>query len=160
MSIIKRKLRRTRTKEEMCVDVWNVLISELHYDTKYAVFADVIWAWTVFDGKYDRCEYWSEDAYKIRENGGKFIHEHVVPKKLIIEHLMSLENPSQESVKRILVACCIAVVVTVEQDRKLDELGLRSKMPEGSDINNPWARYEKTGIKVIKPDWSVHSLIS
>jgi hypothetical protein len=150
-------MKPSRTKEEMCVDVCNVLISELHYDTKYAVFADVIWKWTLVDGKYDGCKYWSEDALKVRENGGKFIHEHVVPKKLIIEHLMSLENPSQESVKHILEACCIAVIVTVEQDKKLNKLGLRSKMPEGCDISNPWARYEKAEIKVIKPDWSVHS---
>ncbi|MDI1360799.1 hypothetical protein [Methylotenera sp.] len=151
-------MKPRRTKEEMCVDVYNVLISELHCATKHAVFADVIWKWSLFDGKYKGCKYWSEDAFKVRKKKVKFIHEHVVPKKLIIERLMSHKNPSQESVKHILEDYFIAVVVTVDQDKKLNKLGLRSKMPEGCNISdNPWARYDEAGIKKIEPDWSVHS---
>ena len=154
-------MKPSRTKEEMCVDVYNVLISELHCATKHAVFADVIWKWSLFDGKYKGCKYWSKDAYaayKVSGDWRGFIHEHVVPKKLIIEHLMSHKNPSQESVKHILEDYCIAVVVTVDQDKKLNKLGLRSKMPEGFNISdNPWARYDEAGIKKIEPDWSVLS---
>jgi hypothetical protein len=70
-----------------------VLQSSLSYGTKHAVLAEVVWVWSEFDGKYTGCPHWSRAAAAAREAGEKarsFVHEHVVPKRIIIERLFAL----------------------------------------------------------------------
>jgi hypothetical protein len=120
----------------------------LQYGTKFAVLAETTWVWSEFDGKYCGCRYWSLAAWKLRDSGEKFIHEHLVPKKVIIDLLMGVKKPSRSSVRKVLESFCIGVVVTVEEDRRLNALGLRSKMPDDWDGINALARYEAAGIGI------------
>jgi hypothetical protein len=140
---------RFRTKEQICADVSTVLRSSLHYGTKYAVLSEVTWVWSEFNGKYVGCKYWSKAAWRLRGGDEKLVHEHLVPKKEIIGQLVQLKNPSPESVREVLERFCIGVVVTAEEDQRLNKLGLRAKMPEGWDGQDPWARYVVAKIKVV-----------
>ena len=140
---------RFRTKSQICADVSSVLGASLHYGTKFAVLAEVVWVWSEFNGKYVGCKYWSLAAWKVRESDQKWIHEHVVPKSVIIERLMALSAPTFQAVNDVLQRFCIGVVVTHEEDQRLNKLGLRAKMPEGWDGEYPWARYKAANIEVI-----------
>lgn len=132
---------RYRTKAELCSDLAFVLNSNLHYGTKHAVLAEATWVWTEFDGKYDGCEHWSEAAWAFRGQPQNLIHEHVIPKKLVIERLLKLVSPTASSVQQILESYCKGVVITREEDTRLNRLGLRSKMPSDWDEKDVWARY-------------------
>ncbi len=139
---------RFRSKAQICADVATILETSLHYGTKFAVLAEITWVWSEFDGKYSGCQYWSPAAWKLRNSGAKLVHEHLVPKSVIIDRLMSLKKPSRSSVKKILETLCIGVVVTTDEDRSLNALGLRSKMPDDWDGKNPRARYEMAGLEI------------
>jgi len=80
---------RYRTKIEICTDVAFVLNSGLHYGTKYALFDNAMWVWTEFEGKYKGCECWSEAALEFSNDERMLVHEHAVPKKLLINLLLN-----------------------------------------------------------------------
>ena len=151
MPRIPEKNRRFRTKDEICRDVAFILLAPLAYGTKFAVLADVVWAWSEFHGKIDGCPYWSEAAWLAKSKPRGLMHEHVVPKKVVIDKLLSLEAPSTEEVRDVLDRFCIGVVVTREEDARMTRLGLRSEMPENWDGVDPWARYAKAGIALRNP---------
>jgi hypothetical protein len=147
---------RHRTKATICEDVATVLKSSLSHGTKHAVLAEVVWVWSEFDGKYTGCRHWSRAAVAARAAGEKarsFVHEHVVPKRIIIERLFALPSPVRAAdVERVLSTLCIGAVLTREEDRRLTESGLRSGMPgDIADFTNPWARYAAVGIEMQHP---------
>ena len=86
----------------------------------------------------------------------KIIIEHVVPveeymKKMIKKEIKSLGPEDFNAIFDVVSIC----LVTEEDDKKLSENGLRQKMPENCEYENaPFARYEKTGIKVHGP-WTM-----
>ena len=145
MARITEKHKRYRTKEQICEDVATILNAPVQYGTKFAVLAEVVWVWSEFDGKYEGCKLWSENASQARKD--KLIHEHVVPKKIIIDTLFNLSSPTGAAVKDILSKFCLGVIVTKEEDQRLNTMGLRSKMPDDWDGSDPWARYVAAGIK-------------
>lgn len=135
------------SKGVICRDVAEILSSPtLHFRTKYAVLKNVAWAWSEFQGKYDGCPYWSEAALACERTKRKLIHEHAVPKSVLIKMLFEIKNPTPKSVEDILSRYCVAVVVTKDEDRLLSKAGLRSKMPADWDGSDLWARYRKVGI--------------
>lgn len=158
MARISKKNERFRTKDQICNDLAKMLRADLCYGTKWAVVAEVIWVWSEFDGKYKGCPYWSESAIKLEEDLRKthtamsavypkrFVHEHIAPRTLITKRLFSMDEPTAERIKEFLDAFCIGVVVTKDEDGKLNELGLRSSMPKDWDGKDPWARYRTAGI--------------
>jgi hypothetical protein len=146
MPRIPNKNPRYRTKSELCRDIADVLNSSLHYGTKYAVLSEATWVWTEFDGKYEGCEYWSEAAWKLQGQQRMLVHEHVVPKSIVIQWLLKLSTPTADSVNQLLESYCKGAVLTREEDARLNGLGLRSKMPSGWDEKDVWARYTSAGI--------------
>ncbi|MCZ2128631.1 MAG: hypothetical protein LC099_12805 [Anaerolineales bacterium] len=72
-----------------------------------------------------------------------------MPKNIIIDRLVNLSAPSSKSVEGVLQRFCIGVVVTAEEDQRLNKLGLRAKMPEGWNGVDPWARYAEAKIEVV-----------
>ena len=143
--------RRFRTKDDICRDVAFILDAPVSFGTKFAVLADVVWVWSEFHGKLDGCPYWSMAARALRFERKKLMHEHVVPKRIVMEKLLGLAPATSDSVREVLDRYCIGVVVTREEDVRLTKLGLRSEMPDGWDGEDPWARYSKAGI-VLSPD--------
>jgi hypothetical protein len=150
MSRIPEKNRRFRSQAEICEDVASVLRSRLHYGTKFAVLSEVVWVWSEFSGKLKGCRYWSKAACRTKSESKFLVHEHLVPKGVIIEKLFALPSPSPKAVRRVLERYCIGVVVTRAEDKELTHLGLRSKMPGDWDKKNPWARYVAARIEVDK----------
>ncbi|QDS98398.1 hypothetical protein [Adhaeretor mobilis] len=147
MAKIAEKSPRYRSKKVICKDVAEIMASQsLHYGTKHVVLAQTVWAWSEFHGKYEGCPFWSEKALASDRIATEFIHEHAVPKSVIIKMLFDLKNPTPEKVEDILSSFCVGVVVTREEDRTLNQNGLRLKMPEDWDGDDRWARYQKVGI--------------
>lgn len=151
MPRIANKNPRYRTKSELCRDLAFVLNSNLHYGTKYAVLSEATWVWSEFGGKYNGCEHWSEAAWAVRGEQKMLVHEHIVPKSIVIERLLQLLKPTPDSVNDLLTSYCIAAIVTRDEDALLNNFGLRSKMPMDWDERDVWARYKHAGIKLRPP---------
>src|SRR5258707_659741 len=127
-----RQSKTRRTKEQMAKDVLIALSAPMSYRAKEVVLLDVFSAWTESEGKYKGCPYWSEGAWELRYewNLKKNVrHEHGVPKKVLKEVLFDLEKLTEEMVAGILECFLIGVVVTVEEDKKLNK-HFKSEMPE------------------------------
>ena len=152
--------KRFRTKAQLVHDLAFILKSEdLAYGTKYAVFKDVSWVWTEFEGKYDGCRRWSKAAKLMKESDPKtklLRHEHAVPRNVVFKMLMKLKHPSEKSVRRICRKFLLGVVVTKEEDMELNRR-FASTMPEdfgktgSKDYRNPWSRYRECGIELVSP---------
>ena len=141
--------KRYRTKEQICKDLALVLRSELSYGTKFAVLSEITWVWTEFHGKYDGCKYWSKEALKVKNSRAELIHEHVVPKKVLIEQLIDKQNLFPQEIYCFLEKFCIGAVITKKEDQKINDVGLRSKMPKTWNNEDPWARYDGLNINII-----------
>jgi len=80
--------------------------------------------------------------------------DHLIPIKHIINKLLELEDNSLEAISKVLDHSVFLITITSKEDKKLNSMGLRSKMPKGfgdaDDIlyQNPLARYIVAGIEV------------
>ncbi len=150
---------RFRSKEEIATDIAFILKAPVKLGTKLAVLKDAMWVWTEFNGKYEGCPYWTGMAMIVyamnRRDGKKYAalcHEHVVPKRVVIEMLTSLDEPTPEAVFGICTKFLHAVVVTVQEDRILNCM-YQSTMPEeffdpaSPDHHDPWLRYKRCQIQ-------------
>jgi len=149
MARISPKNKRFRTKDEICRDVSHILrSSDLHDGTKLAVIDQIFWVWSEFDGKHAGCKYWSKAATESGLKNKGLVHEHLIPRKIVREMILNLEDLSPEAVNDILDRFCVGVVVTKAEDTRLNELKLNSQMPPDWDHKNLWARYHAAGIEV------------
>ena len=147
MARISPKNVRFRSKDIICRDLAHILSDpNLHDGTKLAVVDQIFWVWTEFEGKHKGCEFWSEAAINSKLVGKGLIHEHIVPRKIVRELLLDFDSPTPDAIRSLLDRFCIGVVVTQEEDERLNSLGLRSKMPEDWDGSDPWARHKAAGI--------------
>jgi hypothetical protein len=147
---------RYRTKQQLAHDVAKVLKSNLHYGTKFAVLKEVMWVWTEFDGKFRGCIYWSQAAIRRFRHDGhvkNLRHEHIVPKKVVMDRLFRLKKPTTKRVWRILDRFLIGVIVTKKEDARLNAAyskampaSFRDKRSPG--FRDPWLRYRECGIRV------------
>lgn len=80
------------------------------------------------------------------------IRDHVVPHKVLMDKFLGLEVLSKDSVWEVIKKYYIICSITREEDRKLNNEGLKSKMPEDwcENEENLFARYEKVEIKYSK----------
>jgi hypothetical protein len=150
MPRIAEKNARFRSKKEICHDLSIVLNSQLSYGTKYAVLAEITWVWSEYAGKYKGCKYWSVKAKESYLVDKGLIHEHIVPKRILIDKLLNEIPYNQQEIFNFLDVFCIGVVVTKDEDRALNNAGLKHKMPDSWDHKDPWARYKKVDINVQK----------
>ena len=73
--------------------------------------------------------------------------EHVVPQMWFVNKLMDMDTIDKEEIRELLEEYFNVLLVTKEEDAKLTEAGLRSKMPDDWDEKDPWARHKKVGIE-------------
>ena len=148
MARIAEKNPRFRSKEVLCSDLSKVLNSDLHFGTKMGVLNEIFWIWTEFEGKIIGCPYWSNEAKKAYtlDKKVKLIHEHLMPREIIRKMVFDLDQPTAEDLMNLFSKNLIGVVVTKEEDNRLNDLGLRSKMLDDWDGVDPWARHEKANI--------------
>jgi len=175
------------TREQMVPDATFIIKTDgVSYPTKYAILDHIASKWTEFYGKDIGCPYWSDLALRLHtarqskdrhaefmedpacseivphldgDEGKVFRHEHVVPKKVVIEMLLALESPTEGDVRKIFEKFLIGTVVTRNQDNLLNAT-FRSSMPpefskDSPDPFNRWLRYTKNEIEVfeLSPGW-------
>ena len=107
----------------------------------------LLWCWTadgidaagnaVRDGlKYDlrhqrhtaaAHEIWVANGFR----GAGLRHEHAVPRRVLLEHLLTLEAPLPGTVAAVLEPFCFAVIVSKAEDAELRRRRLSESMPEG-----------------------------
>jgi hypothetical protein len=174
--------RPSRTKEVIARDVAYVLNAPLDPATKKAVLNNAAWAWTTFHGKRDGCPMWSVEAkvYQLaylqkcidleeadgrrRRSKRDLIHDHAVPRRVVLQILLGMSPTTPEAVFRVCEKLLHGVVITPKEHDRLDSNGLRQEMPmEFWDpaslvFENPWLRYQRCGIQLIPvpPDWPMH----
>lgn len=83
--------------------------------------------------------------------GEKIIRDHVVPHIIIMNKLLSLKEVTKDNILHIIKKYHVMCKITGDEDRRLTEAGLRSKMPDGwNEIEGDvFARYYSVGIEVI-----------
>lgn len=167
MARISPKNPRFREKEELVRDASQVLKSNFHYGTKYAVLHEVTWVWTEFDGKYAGCPYWSEKALEIYKDRKSipgfacdkwFRHDHAVPRKIVLGHVLSPDVRNDEDYLRdIFEKALVGVILTKEEDGTVLKdsmpLSLANKSLEDFTAIDKWARYKAENIKVFRVGW-------
>ena len=124
---------------------------------KTKLLDSLLWATTEYNdsGKKDKYfgqPFWSERALKqilINKKSGVNLekdlrHEHAVPKKLIKDKILTLKNKSEEEIFNILDKLGHAVIISKDEDEKLNRLH-RSSSPNLYDV---FSRY-KTQKEII-----------
>ncbi len=79
-------------------------------------------------------------------------NDHVIPREVIRRVLLASESLSSAWVREVLARWCIGSVITIEEDRRLTQEGLRSKMPDDWDGEDVWSRYLRAGIEWCQPE--------
>ena len=79
-------------------------------------------------------------------------HEHVIPHSIVMNKLFSLDSLTNENIMSIIQKYYVICAITKEEDKRLNAIGLKSKMPEGWDEanDNVLARYESAGISICE----------
>ncbi len=115
----------------------------------------VYFLWESYGRNKSQAAKYCSASYLQTHGGGKDrIYDHAIPFKIVQSSLLRLDAPDPDSVRQILESQLVACLITKEEDKLLTSLGLRSRMPEGSDESNCLARYELAGIKVVpNPDY-------
>lgn len=77
------------------------------------------------------------------------IRDHVVPHIELMKKLFAIDKLSKDSVWEVIEKYYIICSITKEEDKRLNEADLKSKMPKDWCENEEslFARYEKVGIK-------------
>lgn len=87
-----------------------------------------------------------------KELSKRLTHEHTIPLNLLVEKVFSLDSDCRDTIREIFKTYCLAAIVTKEEDRKLNGLKLRSKMPPGwSYGENILARYTVINMDLLPP---------
>ncbi|WP_449619661.1 hypothetical protein [Robertmurraya sp. Marseille-Q9965] len=101
-------------------------------------------------------------AFEMYESNKKtsFIKEHVVCKNIYFKEIMKelrKECPDEDTVVNILLKYYFTAYITKEEDKKLDEKGLRRVMcvNEEWDYESLFIRYETTGIELVENPYYV-----
>ena len=102
-----------------------------------------LWKDSEADGKIQGCRFWSRGAIALHESGKtkELQHEHVFPKRQLIDLLFELKHPVLDRVQGLLRELNIAAVVTKEEHRRLGLI-------PGSQ-GDVWQRYRLAGIQWV-----------
>jgi hypothetical protein len=112
-----------------------------------------LWKFSEAAGKIHGCHYWSAGAIASYQKYGRITrkrdsatemlqHEHLIPKRELVGHLLRIEPLTREEVQAFLDSYDIGVVVTKEEHDRLS--------PRGTP-DDPWARYRDAGVAWV--DW-------
>ena len=93
---------------------------------------------------------------------GKIVHEHIVPRKLFTDYIMSCkdsgQNPIKENFKKIILC-----IVTKDEDKILSN-AFKSSFPEGISLDkiaDPWKRYKDSNItEILEVTWKKDYIIT
>ena len=96
-------------------------------------------------GKYSRALPHSPDARQWRNDGkrGGLVYEHVLPISLVLRGLLSRPPVDTTQLRQRLTEGPSPVLITKDEDVRLNAAGLRNAVPEGGDA---WSRYRAIGL--------------
>lgn len=119
----------------------------------------IMWAWTEYNGKYKGCTWWSEKAYEqfLDTSSYKGLrHDHIVPRKELKEEIIKIveEKCTFEELYEFLNTYLIGCVITHDEDKVINSIGLRDTLGSELTTDNKWNRYKQANIKVKTIDWS------
>lgn len=114
------------------------------------LFSIFFWKYTEASGKYAGCCYWSVRAASRVAKDIPLRHEHLVPRKILIDMFFKLREDELHKIEELFRRYCIGVVVTAEEDRLLNKAGFKQKMPADNWLENPWVRYAHVEIKIAR----------
>lgn len=77
----------------------------------------------------------------------RLMKDHAVPVSVLRELLFEEQPKSTDQVRAIMLRSYCFGIITEGEDRKLNAIGLRSRMPDGwTPTDSPYARYRAAGI--------------
>jgi hypothetical protein len=79
------------------------------------------------------------------------LNDHVIPHVIILEKLLALNPVSIEGITEIIERYYMICTITRDENKMLNDAGLKSKMPEGWEDGGAirrFARYEHVGIEI------------
>lgn len=140
---------------ELSNDVCTIINGKFHYQVKKQVIDGALWWMADYAGKGVNCSFKSKLAIEkiTRGDMNGFVHEHIIPKKLIREKLMALSGHATiEQVEKLL---CLSTycLVTKEEDIRLTKKH-KQVMPNNCWMNDNaspaeiWGRYSAERIEV------------
>jgi len=106
-------------------------------------------------GKYRGHAHWSRSAQKILNNNGGtqrgitglLSHEHVVPVNVVLDILLrNSATATTNDIEELILSYSVVAIITREEEAILTGAGLKSRMPDGWDGRDVWARYKATGL--------------
>jgi hypothetical protein len=92
----------------------------------------------------------SRSAVGVRRGDGALRCDHAVPFKYLQDELLKLSNVTVETIRPVLDRYGVTVLITGDDDQRLNKAGLRNKMPDGWNGLDPLARYKAVGIELVE----------
>jgi hypothetical protein len=91
----------------------------------------------------------SKASIGLRFGTGELVYDHSVPFKYLQVELLELSEVTVETVAAALRRYRAGVLITKEEDVRLNAAGYRSKMPKDWDGADHLARYKAVGIEIV-----------
>ncbi len=140
-----------RSETDLAQDMALVLTSKFKLKTKMGFINSILWGWSERFGKYKGLPC-SEAAMKeFKQHGSKNLrHDHMVPRNLLVKMCLEMRNVTSSKILNLLKKFGGAAILTADEDKKLNKLKLRQKMPKSWNHRDPYARYKAARIKLSK----------
>lgn len=107
--------------------------------------------WEIKDGPKNKvAKYKSENAVGLEYGNNELVYDHSIPFNYLKDALLSEEDLQVEKLKSYLEKYTAACLITKEEDKRLNKIGLNRKMPTDWDQSDALARYKAAGIKLVE----------
>jgi hypothetical protein len=101
-----------------------------------------------FGSKMRAAKYRSIGARGLKFGTGNLVYDHAIPFRFLQQKLMSWDPDGGEALEAILARYDTVVLISKEENAKLNSAGLGRTMPDGWDKTEPLARYRAVGIEL------------
>jgi hypothetical protein len=109
-----------------------------------------LWERRAGKGKAGSAKFRSRNAIGIRIGGGLLRYDHAIPFKLLVKELLNLTDVSDIQVISVLERFGTIVLITKDEEDRINAKGLGHRMPDGWDGIDPLARYKAVGIELVE----------
>jgi hypothetical protein len=115
----------------------------------------VYFLWEARKGNRVRCaKFRSRAATGLKFGTRALCYDHAIPFRLLQNELLLLNPVTRNSVARVLNRFDTAVLITPEENERLNKAGYKDKMPDGWDGSDPLARYRAVGLELVENEAS------
>ena len=104
--------------------------------------------------KVQSAKYRSRSALMLKYGNSEIVYDHAVPFKYLQAELLALRTVSAFTVRDLLVKYDTIVLISKDENERLNLAGYGSAMPSGWEYgDDPLARYNETNIEIVS-SWS------